>query len=200
MNTCHALDLLLTPFVDGECTIGERAIVTAHLAGCAECRRRVEAESTARQILHAHAAAARTMGASPTWRPRVWRLGHPGLRVQSRVHSRALLLLAVLAAGLLVLWLRPAQASAIGVIGDSVCQHKHLFTERFNVDDRTCTLGCVKRGAAFVLVTDNRVYQIRNQELPELATFAGMRVRVTGNVIGEIGEVISITSIAPVGR
>jgi hypothetical protein len=113
------------------------------------------------------------------------------------VHSRALLLLAVLAAGLLVLWLRPAQASAIGVIGDSVCQHKHLFTERFNVDDRTCTLGCVKRGAAFVLVTDTRVYQIRNQDLPELVNFASMRVRVTGSING---EVISITSIAPVGR
>jgi hypothetical protein len=193
MNTCHALDLLLTPFVDGECTTEERAIVTAHLAECAECRQRLEAESTARQVLHAHAAAARTMGAPPTWRPRVWRLGHPG----RRVHSRALLLLAVLAVGLLVLWLRPAQASAIGVIGDSVCQHKHLFTERFNVDDRTCTLGCVKRGAAFVLITDTRVYQIRNQELPQLATFASMRVRVTGSING---EVISITSIAPVGR
>jgi hypothetical protein len=193
MNTCRALDPLLTPFVDGECAPEERAIVTAHLAECAECRQRLEAESTARQVLHAHAAAARTMGAPPTWRPRVWRLGHPALRV----HSRAFLLVAVLTAGLLVLWLRPAQASAIGVIGDSWCQHKHLFTERFNVDDRTCTLGCVKRGAAFVLVTDTRVYQIRNQDLPELVNFASMRVRVTGRING---EVISIKSIAPVGR
>jgi hypothetical protein len=188
MNTCHALDLLLTPFIDGECTTEERAIVTAHVAECAECRQRLEAESTARQVLHAHASAART-----TWRPRVWRLGHPGLRV----HSRALVLIAVFAAGLLVFWLRPAQASTIGVIGDSWCQHKHLFTERFNVDDRTCTLGCVKRGAAFVLVTDTRVYQIRNQDLPELTTFASMRVRVTGSING---EGISITSIAPAGR
>jgi len=153
----------------------------------------LEAESAARYVLHAHAAVARTMGAPPTWRPRVWRLGQPGLRV----HPRALLLVALLSAGLLVLWLRPAQASAIGVIGDSVCQHKHLFTERFNVDDRACTLGCVKRGAAFVLITDTRVYQIRNQDLPELATFASMRVRVTGRING---DVISIASIAPVGR
>ncbi len=193
MNTCHALDLLFTPFVDGECTTAEQAIVNAHLAECAECRRRLEAESTARQVLHAHAAAARTIGAPPTWRPRVWRLGHPGLRV----HSRAFLFVAVLSAGLLVLWLRPAQASAIGVIGDSWCQHKHLFTERFNVDDRTCTLGCVQRGAAFVLVTDTRVYQIRNQQLPELATFASMRVKVTGTING---EVIAIKSIVAADR
>lgn len=193
MNTCHALDLLLTPFVDGECTTGERAIVTAHLNECGECRQRLEAESKARHVLHAHAAVARTMGAPPTWRPRVWRLGRPGLGVR----RRALLLVSVLAAGLLVLWLRPAQALTIGVIGDSVCQHKHLFTERFNVDDRACTLGCVKRGAAFVLITDSKVYQIRNQELPELATFANVRVKVTGTING---EVIAIKSIAAADR
>jgi hypothetical protein len=106
-------------------------------------------------------------------------------------------LVSVLAAGLLVLWLRPAQALTIGVIGDSVCQHKHLFTERFNVDDRACTLGCVKRGAAFVLITDSKVYQIRNQELPELATFANVRVKVTGTING---EVIAIKSIAAADR
>jgi anti-sigma factor RsiW len=197
MNTCHVLDLLLTPFIDGECTAEERAMVTAHLRECAECRQRLEAESTARHVLHTHAAIARTIGAPPAWRPRVWWLGHPWLGQRLRVHPRALLLAAVLSAGLLVLWIRPAQASAIGVIGDSVCQRKHLFTERFNVDDRACTLGCVKRGAAFVLITDTRVYRIRNQELPELATFASMRVRVTGSVNG---EEISITSIAAVGR
>jgi len=193
MNTCHSLDLLLTPFVDGECTTAEQAIVNSHLAECAECRQRLDAESTARHLLHAHAAVARTTGGPPTWRPRVRRLGQPGLRLQ----SRALLFVALLGAGLLVFWLRPAQASTIGVIGDSWCQHKHLFTERFNVDDRTCTLGCVKRGASFVLVTDTRVYQIRNQDLPELATFASMRVRVIGRIDG---ETISITNIAAVER
>ena len=193
MNTCQVLDLVVTPFIDDECTAEERAIVVAHLSECAECRGRVEAESTARHVLHAHAAVARTMGAPPVWRPRVWWLGRPGLRV----HQRALLLTAALATGLLVLWLRPAQASAIGVIGDSVCQHKHLFTERFNVDDRACTLGCVRRGAAFVLITETHVYQIRNQELPELATFANVRVRVTGTITG---EAIAIKSIAAADR
>jgi anti-sigma factor RsiW len=193
MNTCHVLDLLVTPFIDGECTAGDRAVVTAHLRECAECRERVEAESAARHVLHGHASAARTSGVAPAWRPRVWWLGRPGVRV----HSSAFLLTAAVSAGLLVLWLRPAQASAIGVIGDSVCQHKHLFSERFNVDDRACTLGCVERGAAFVLVTDTRIYHIRNQELPELAAFANMRVKVIGSING---EEISITSIAAAGR
>jgi hypothetical protein len=193
MNTCHFLDLLVTPFIDCECTAEERAIVVAHLSECAECRQRVEAESTASHVLHAHAAVARTVGAPPAWRPRVWWLGRP----EPRVPQRALLLTAALATGLLVLWLRPAQASAIGVIGDSFCQHKHLFTARFNVDDRACTLGCVRRGAAFVLITETQVYQIRNQELPKLATFANVRVRVTGTITG---EAIAIKSIAAADR
>jgi hypothetical protein len=124
----------------------------------------------------------------------VWWLGHPGPRVPLQ---RVFLLTAALATGLLVLWLRPAQASAIGVIGDSFCQHKHLFSARFNVDDRACTLGCVRRGAAFVLVTETHIYQIRNQELPDLATFANVRVRVTGTITG---EVIAIKSIAAADR
>jgi hypothetical protein len=190
MNTCHVLDLLVTPFVDGECTEEERAIVIAHLGECGECRERVEAESMTRHVLHAHASVARTMGVTPVWRPRVWWLGRPGVRVQ----PSALLLAAAVAAGMVVLWLRPAQASTIGVIGDSVCQHKHLFSERFNVDDRACTLGCVKRGAAFVLVTDTRVYQIRNQELPQLATFANVRVKVTGTINGEAVAIKSIVA------
>jgi hypothetical protein len=193
MNTCHVLDPLVTPFIDCECTAEERAFVAAHLSECAVCRQRVEAESTASHVLQAHAAVARTMDAPPVWRPRVRWLGRPG----PRVPQRALFLTAALATGLLVLWLRPAQASAIGVIGDSVCQHKHLFSARFNVDDRACTLGCVRRGAAFVLITDARVYQIRNQELPELATFANVRVRVTGTING---EAIAIKSIAAADR
>jgi anti-sigma factor RsiW len=193
MNTCHVLDLVVTPFLDDECTAEERAIVVTHLSECAECRRRVEAESTARHVLQAHAAVARTMGTPPVWRPRVWWLGRPG----PHVPQRAILLTVALAAGLLILWLRPAQASAIGVIGDSSCQHKHLFSARFNVDDRACTLGCVRRGAAFVLITETQVYQIRNQELPELAAFANVRVRVTGTING---EVIAIKSIAAADR
>lgn len=184
MDNCHVLDLLVTPFIDGECTEEERAIVTVHIRECAECQRRVEAESTVRQLLHTHAAVARTMGAAPVWRPRVWRLGRPGLRM----YSKALLLPAALAIGLLVLWFRPAQASATGVIGDSVCRHKH---------SRACTLACIKRGAAFVLITDKRVFQIRNRELPELADFADVRVKVTGTIDG---ETILIRSIAATDR
>src|SRR5712691_7386306 len=119
--TCHELDRLVTLFVDGECSDAERTAVIAHLRHCHECRTRVEAESTAKEVLHAHATVARTMGVPPSWRPRVFRLGQPALPV----HPKLLVLVAVVAAGLLGGWLRPTRVIAVGVIGDSLCQHEH---------------------------------------------------------------------------
>jgi hypothetical protein len=179
--TCYELDQRVTPFIDGECADEERTKVLAHLRGCEGCRIRVEAESTAKQVLHAHAAVARTMGVAPAWRPRVFRLGKPALPV----HPTLMLLFAVVGAGLLYLALRPTPVMAVGVIGDSFCQREHRFTTRFNVDERVCTLGCVKRGAEFVLVTDAKVYRIANQQLPELAAFANRFVEVKGTWAGD---------------
>jgi putative zinc finger protein len=177
MMTCQELERLITPFIDGECRAAERAAVLAHLQRCPECRVRVEAESTASQVLHAHAAIARTMGVSPSWRPRVFRLGQPALPVRP-----TLLVVAILGVLLAGWWLRPTRVMAVGVIGDSYCEHRHRYSTRFNVTDRDCTLGCVKGGAEFVLVTDTQVYRIRNQQLPELAAFANQRVRMQGTV------------------
>ena len=165
-----------------------RAAVVAHLRGCEACRHRAEAESTARQMLHAHAQVARTMGVQPAWRPRVSRLGRPALPVSAPV----LLLAAVLTGGLGFWILRPVTLTAVGVIGDSFCEHVHRPAARFDVDERTCTLNCVKLGAEFVLVTDTRIYRISNQDLPGLATFADGRVAVTGRMDGDMLRVASL--------
>jgi hypothetical protein len=180
--TCGELDGLVTPFIDGECREADRMAIIAHLRQCQACRTRVDAESTAKHVLHAHATVARTMGVAPPWRPRVFRLGQPALPVRPAM----LLLSAVVGAGLLGFWLRPTPVIAVGVVGDSFCQHDHRgFTTRFNVGERECTLGCVKRGAEFVLVTDQQVYRIRNQQLPELAAFANQSVKVEGTWDGD---------------
>ena len=180
--TCEELDRRVTPFIDGECDEAERTALLAHLQTCDACRRRVDAESTAKQVLHAHATVARTMGAAPPWRPRVFRLGQPALPIRAATFA---LVAAVGGAALAGLWFRPARVMAVGVIGDSVCAHEHRFTARFNVGERECTLGCVKGGAEFVLVTDTEVHRISNQQLPELATFANRRVEVSGTRDGD---------------
>jgi Putative zinc-finger len=182
--TCHQIDRLVTPFIDGECSAEERALVAVHLRECATCRERVDAEASAKQMLNAHATVSRTR-----LRPRVFNLGRPTWPA----HPALLTLFAAAAAvGLLGLWLRPATVTAVGVIGDSYCQHEHLYSTRFNVSDRECTLGCVKRGAEFVLVTDTQIYRISDQQLPELATFANRRVQVAGKFDGDRIVVASI--------
>jgi anti-sigma factor RsiW len=188
--TCQMLDQVITPFIDGECTEMQRAAVVAHLRQCVACRHRVEAESSARQTLHAHAAVARTMGVAPAWRPRVFRLGRPVLPMPAPV----LLLLAAVTAGALGFWiLRPVTLTAVGVIGDSRCQHEHRPAARFAVTERACTLNCVALGAEFVLVTDTQIYRIRNQEHPELAAFADLPVTVKGHLDGDVITVATLT-------
>jgi hypothetical protein len=186
--TCHDIDRLVTQFIDGECAAADRAAVVAHLHACDACRRRIDAESTAKQVLHAHATVARTMGVAPPWRPRVFRLGQPPLPIRGA--SLAL----IAGAAWLALWLRSTPVVAVGVIGDSICAHEHRFTTRFNVGERECTLGCVKVGAEFVLVTDTQIYRIDNQHLPELASLASRRVQVRGTLDGDRIVVGSVTA------
>jgi hypothetical protein len=165
--------------VDDEMDGAERASVAAHLQRCARCRAEVEAEATARQTLRAHAAVARTLNESPSWRPRVFRLGQPSLALAGTVAAMA----AIIVVGGAVL-LRPAPVVAVGIIGDSFCGERHRYTSAQR-DGRDCTLGCVKRGAAYVLVTDDlQVYRIEDQPLDRLAGFANARVAVTGRVTG----------------
>jgi hypothetical protein len=92
------------------------------------------------------------------------------------------------------LWTRPLEASVVGVIGDSRCGASHDDVVGRDVNDHDCVLGCVARGAAFVLIADGRVYQIRNQELPTLRTFAAARVKVSGQLHGES---ITVAALAP---
>jgi anti-sigma factor RsiW len=53
MPSCREFDALVTPYVDGEATAVERALVESHLASCPPCRHRAAAETAARQTLRA---------------------------------------------------------------------------------------------------------------------------------------------------
>ena len=177
MKECHALDLLVTPYVDGEASERDRQVIAEHLAECPSCRTRVEAEATARHMLRAHAAVARTLGEEPAWRPRAFRLGKPALVV---AHPAALTATAAALVLLTVFLLRPAPVSAIGIIGDSHCGLTHRYTAFNSGDNHACTLNCVARGAKFVLLSGGEIFAIANQDFPDLARFANLRVSLTG--------------------
>jgi len=47
-------------------------------------------------------------------------------------------------------------------------------------------LNCVRKGAEFVLLTDDAVYRIKNQQFPDLGTFANVRITATGTVAKDV--------------
>ncbi|MCC7415862.1 MAG: zf-HC2 domain-containing protein [Acidobacteria bacterium] len=57
MRNCESIDLLLTPYVDGEIPSGERPAVEEHLRRCDPCRARVAAERAVRSLIQARRSA-----------------------------------------------------------------------------------------------------------------------------------------------
>lgn len=71
-------------------------------------------------------------------------------------------------------------ASWTGTISDSMCGASHGSTPA-----KQCTLGCVKKGAKYVVVVGDKVYGISNQDAPGLMKYAGENVKVTGTMKGD---------------
>src|SRR5512145_1033262 len=53
MSQCGDLEPLLAPYVDGEASSDDRAVVDSHLHKCPPCRDRVTGERTAREVIAA---------------------------------------------------------------------------------------------------------------------------------------------------
>jgi anti-sigma factor RsiW len=49
---CSSIDLLVTPYIDGELGSADRQLVDQHLIRCAPCRSRVAAEQSVRDLMH----------------------------------------------------------------------------------------------------------------------------------------------------
>lgn len=79
-------------------------------------------------------------------------------------------------------------ASWTGTISDSMCGASHGSTPA-----KQCTLGCVKKGAKYVVVVGDKVYSVANQNEPGLMKHAGETVKVTGKLSG---DTITISKIS----
>jgi anti-sigma factor RsiW len=60
MNSCHNIDALLTPFIDGVLADADRRVVEDHLRRCAACHSREAAERGVRGLIDARRAALET--------------------------------------------------------------------------------------------------------------------------------------------
>jgi hypothetical protein len=90
--------------------------------------------------------------------------------------------------GVILLWallVSPAaEKTWTGKISDSMCGTSHAGMQHGNkkVSDRECTLECVKGGAEYVLVTEEKILDIENQDFAGLKEHAGQSVKVTGEM------------------
>lgn len=95
---------------------------------------------------------------------------------------RTLILMAFTATGLFA-----ANETLTGTISDSNCGASHKTAIEHSgkqVSDRQCALACIKGGAKYVFVSDNKVYTIENQTFSDLSKYAGDPVKMTGDVQG----------------
>ena|SRR5947209_1809606 len=87
-----------------------------------------------------------------------------------------------------------AEQTWTGNISDSACGKKHEEAAEGNgvMPDRDCTQACVRGGSKYVLVVEGKVFQIANQDNKDLATHAGHKVKLTGELKG---NEITVTKI-----
>ena len=87
-----------------------------------------------------------------------------------------------------------AEQTWTGQISDSACgaKHEEAAEGQGTMPDRDCTLACVRGGSTYVLVVDGKVLQIANQDNKDLATHAGHKVNVTGELKGQAITVAKI--------
>jgi hypothetical protein len=83
----------------------------------------------------------------------------------------------------------------VGFISDNMCGLNHMSGMG---DEKSCTLGCVKGGAKFVLADRNhkRVYNLDQAGQEKARDFAGQKVKVTGRISG---KTIRVTAIEAAG-
>ena len=89
-----------------------------------------------------------------------------------------------------------AQQTWTGEISDSMCgaSHQAMAKSGQKVDPRDCTLQCVKAGSKYVFVSKGQVFDIANQELPDLEKHAGHKVQLTGD-LGSDSKTITASKI-----
>ena len=74
-----------------------------------------------------------------------------------------------------------------GKVSDAMCKGVH------NGDAKACVDKCIKGGDKYVLVVDDKVYNISNQKFADLPKFAGATAVVTGDMKDDS---ITITKMA----
>jgi hypothetical protein len=81
-----------------------------------------------------------------------------------------------------------AEKTWTGKISDSDCGRSHKSAIEHagkKMSDHDCVLACVEKGAKYVFVVGGKIYDISNQDMPDLKEHAGHTVKLTGEMTGK---------------
>jgi len=84
-----------------------------------------------------------------------------------------------------------APATLTGTVSDTMCKGKHMIPGK---SDAECARACVKAGAKWALVSNDKVY-VLNGNATALSRAAGKHVTITGEVNGNTVKVNTITDV-----
>ena len=87
-----------------------------------------------------------------------------------------------------------AEQTWVGEISDSACGMKHDSGAE-NVPTppaNECVANCVRGGSKYVIVAGDKVFQVANQDAKGLADLAGSKVKITGELKGDVVTVSKI--------
>src|SRR5438128_5915594 len=90
--------------------------------------------------------------------------------------------------------LRAAEQTWVGEISDSACEMKHSSGAE-NVPTppaKECVANCIRGGSKYVIVSGDHVFQVANQDAKGLADLAGSKVKITGELKGDVVTVSKI--------
>jgi hypothetical protein len=83
-----------------------------------------------------------------------------------------------------------ANTTLTGVVTDDMCGAKHMMPGK---SDAVCTRACVKHGAHFAVLVNDKLY-ILNGKTAAVDALAGAKATVTGDLSGNVVTVASIAA------
>jgi len=96
-----------------------------------------------------------------------------------------------------------AEKTWTGKISDSDCGRSHKSAIEHagkTLTDHDCVIACVEKGGKYVFVAGGKIYNISNQDMPDLKEHAGHSVKLTGEMTGDSINVSKIEMAKTSGK
>ena len=84
------------------------------------------------------------------------------------------------------------EVALTGIVSDSMCGRQHMMSG----NDAECVRSCVKSGAQYALIVDDKIYRISGKT-DELGKLAGQKATLSGNIVGSDLQVSSVAAVQP---